>query len=261
MKTYTRFLLVATLLATAGQSVWTSQMECKLTDANKRICAEKVCTIRPIKALTTSEKLQEEARRCFLSRTPQLRSLLYDRLEQFPLELIDIIVAYDIHLLKGKLQYTMKLAAPGTASIVGLSRSLTPRAIITDPTPAKARYPNVFYARTDSGINYFCNAATSFTYSHANRQKKESDFPEAPKLRRTDAIIHQAIVLPDGSIASIHGSEVRITSPIVNAQSTVLCTFNPQSDDSRSGSVTKLFAVPDGRLATGMSDGRIKLWV
>jgi hypothetical protein len=247
MKMLTRFLLVA-FLANAGApaTASASQLDYKLTDSNKRLrarSAELTNTQQQtaITPKTTEEMLKKEAQLCPLSRHAHLRSILYDLLEQYPLELIDMIISYDSHLLTGKLQCTLHCPIQQTAeTIVALSHS---------------KNENVFYAKTEAGVKYWCNAATGVISSarpiiKKNGKKRVSDFPEALKLVRAQAIMHQSIELPDGSFAHADGDKITVK----NQQSTVICAF-------KTGVVTKLLALPDGRLVTGMPNGQIKLWV
>ena len=242
------------ILANTAQptTAWSAQIECKITDAKKHANVKSECAIIEATHLqqpltTPAETLKREAQICHLSRRAQLRATLYELLNLVPLDLINIIITYDSYLLTGTLQCTLNWPSQqATAAIVSLSRS---------------KNANIFYARAADGSKFWCNAATGVISSATpmSPKKKGMRTPasvlfEKPKLIRSKAMIHQSITLPDGSVVSTNGNEITVFSPKIDNQSVVLCIFRP-------GVITKLLALSDGRLVTGMSNGQLKLWV
>ncbi len=239
MKTYTRFLLTASLLAIAGQSAWASQMECKLTDANKRVCAEIVHSAELINTqqpTTTADKLKKEAQLCPLSRRAQLRPLLYNLITTLPLDLLQIIIAYDIHTLTGHEQRCL---------------TVEPRATVV--TLENAKNENIFYSHSNDGSNYWWNAATGQGAKTNIPQDKKKLPREHQKLSRSDARVGQTVTLADGMLARENYPEIWVINPKTK---TCIRSFATGLDR-----VSALCALADGRLVTGHERGAIKLWV
>jgi hypothetical protein len=197
--------------------------------------------------LTTLQKLKQESEKEKYSRRAQLKALLYEMLEELPIDLICLITAYDSHVLTGKLQCTFSTAVPSTtvASIAALTSSAN---------------DNIFYAQTSDGVTYWCNATTGES-AHAIMQAEKKPklrtdlFPEAPKLVRSHALLSQAIELSDGTIAQSQGKEIIILTLESNNKTTIIRRFKAID------LITQLLALRDGRLVTGLFNGQVHIWV
>lgn len=245
MKTYTRFLFAVSILAITGLPAiaWASQMEYKLTDASKHVCAESAHSAQSSntqeQSPATEDKLKDtlikEAQLCPLSRRVQLKPLLYDLITILPLDLLQIIISYDIHTLTGHEQ-----------------RCLTVEQRATVVTLENAENENIFYAHSDDGSIYWWNAATGQGVQTNVPRAKKNMPREHPKLSRSDARIGRTVTLADGMLARENYPEILVINP--NNKTRIL-SFATGLDR-----VSALCALADGRLVTGHERGAIKLW-
>lgn len=222
-----------------------SEVEHKTIQAHKRLRSDVAQKAQSsLQQASASESAQVET----YSRRAQLKGLLYEILEELPLDLICIITTYDSHMLTGKLQCTLSTGTVSSTNVASIA------ALIRSPND------NIFYAQTSNGVTYWCNAATGEISSVEMQIKKNpklrtDPFPEAPKLVRSHALLSQAIKFPDGTIAQSQGKDIIISTPGKNTQSTTICTFRA------SDLITTLLALGDGRLVTGLFNGQVNIWV
>lgn len=248
MKTYTRFLLAVSILAITclPAIAWASQMEFKLTDSSKHLCAESAHSAQSSntqeQSTATEDKLKDalikEAQLCPLSRRVQLKPLLYDLITILPLDLLQIIISYDIHTLTGHEQHCL---------------AVEPRARVV--TLENTKNENIFYSHSDDGSSYWWNAATGKEVIRIVPQAKKKIPREHPRLSRSDARIGQTVALADGMLARENYPEILVINP--NNKTRILSFVTCATKLER---VSALCALADGRLVTGHESGAIKLW-